>query len=269
MKTTAKNGVGISSFLVFLAALFPNIVSAQIQITEILYDVPGADQGREWVELTNTGSEISDIGKYKLLENNTNHGLKLVSGVVALAPGQSAIIASDAQKFLADYPNFSGTLFDSAFALSNTGEAIAIKDASSTVLTEAAYTAVDDANGTGGSLQLKDGTFVAALATPGVFPGELMPVPKAPVKEKVATKAKGVAAQKTASVQGNTARAAAASDYSSKEQSGAVSLFSTIPPFIFWTLCFAAVIFIGAAGVFFMASNKPETNTAADEFNIE
>ncbi|MES2006822.1 MAG: lamin tail domain-containing protein, partial [Patescibacteria group bacterium] len=128
-----------------------------MQITEVMYDTPGSDAGREWVEITNTGLENIDVGKYKLFENDTNHGLKLVSGSSTLTPGASAVLASDAAKFLIDYPNFSGILFDTAFALSNTGESLAIKDASSTVLSTIEYSALEDANGTGGSLQLQRG----------------------------------------------------------------------------------------------------------------
>ena len=56
------------SSLVVLVSLFalPLFAYASIEITEIMYDAPGADTGREWVEVTNTGVSPADISNYKL-----------------------------------------------------------------------------------------------------------------------------------------------------------------------------------------------------------
>ncbi len=243
----------------FLCA--PYLALAQVKITEILYDAPGADTGREWVEVANFGSQNVDIGKYKLLESGTNHGLKLVQSSSVLAPNSAAIIAADPAKFLADYPAFSGALFDSAFSLSNTGESLTLKDASSSVLDTVAYTSTSETNGTGGSLNLKEGNFVAAMASPGVYPGPMTPVPKpAPVPGKTVVK-------KTTAVPSSAG--AALSNLPQESNAASLSLLPELSQPVLIGLGLLATVLLGAAGVFFIRQGREETLSEADEFNIE
>src|SRR3569623_180569 len=165
-----KRTTNTATIFATASLLLPSFVFAQVKITEVMYDASGADSGREWIEVANTGSENVDIGKYKLFENGTNHSLTLSAGSSSLAPNSAAVIAADAQKFLSDYPGFSGSLFDSAFSLSNTGEPLVLKNASSSALDTVSYAAVAEANGTGGSLNEKDGAWVAAMARPAIYP---------------------------------------------------------------------------------------------------
>src|SRR4051812_27298350 len=94
---------------------------AQVVINEVMYDLPGTDTGREWIEVYNGGSSSVDLSGWKLFEASTTHALTNVSGGTTLSAGGYAIIADDASKFLIDWPSFAGTLFDSVFSLSNTG----------------------------------------------------------------------------------------------------------------------------------------------------
>lgn len=168
----------------FIAAV-PLGAHAAVQITEIMYDVSGADSGREWVEITNLGSATVDVSGFKLFENNVNHALSVVSGTGVLQPGASAVIADDATKFKIDWPQFAGTLFDSSFSLSNTGEPLAIKDSALEVEDSVTYDSSQGAQGDGNSLQRSGAAFVAAAPTPGSH-GTTSTTP-APKEEEPAT----------------------------------------------------------------------------------
>lgn len=261
MKTIMRRGAGIGSFLLLI--LLPGTALAQVQITEIMYDIPGSDDGREWVEVTNTGSETIDIGKYKLLENGTNHGLKLISGNASLVPGSSAIIAANATKFAADNPNFSGTLFDSAFALSNTGESLVLKNASSSALDTASYTAAEGANGEGGSLHLVGSGFTPGMPNAGIYPGEIIAVPKA----AVAVKKPKTTLAKSSTTKTKSTYSPTQNNFSATQ--GASPSLPSLPAIYLWIMGAIAVVLLGIAGIFFAFMGKRETSPPAAEFKIE
>lgn len=154
-----------SIFFFSLLFLYTKTVCADIVITEIMYDVPGADAGREWIEVKNTGSAAVDLSLLRFLENGTNH--KLTPGGESLVPsGGYAIIADNPTSFAADYPSFSGIIFDSSFSLSNTGEELSIKDGD-VVLDTVLYVSLAEADGTGGTLQKVGSNWAPLSATPG------------------------------------------------------------------------------------------------------
>ncbi len=152
-----------------LALLVPSFVHASVIITEIMYDVSGTDTGREWIEITNTGSSSVDVGGYKFFEANTNHSLTLISSNAVLSAGGSAVIAVDSIKFKIDWPSYSGTLFDSSFSLSNTGESIAIKDGALAVLNTVTYDPSVGAAGDGNTLQWNGSAFTSLSPNPGTY----------------------------------------------------------------------------------------------------
>lgn len=162
--------------LLFLLLFFaPLSVSADIRITEIMYDLDGADSGREWVEITNDGGSPVDLTGYKFFEANTNHGLSLAQGFAILPAGGSAIIADDSAKFLADWPGYTGAVFNSSFSLINSGETIGVKRPDLTEEDSITYTSDMGAAGDGKSLnrlpaQAGSGSsFVAAAPSPGSY----------------------------------------------------------------------------------------------------
>ena len=161
--------------LIVLVVLFPQVIFA-MRINEIMYDLPGTDTGREWVEIYNDTTENIDFSKWKLLENAVNHSVKIILGSAIIPPGGYAVIADNDVKFLADNPNFSGTLFDSAFSLTNTvGETLALINPSGNKIDEITYSDSLGAKGDGNSLQLNDGFLIAAAPTPG-FKNETEPI---------------------------------------------------------------------------------------------
>ncbi len=144
-------------------------VFADVALSEIMYDLSGSDTGREWVEIVNTGGASVEIATstWKFFEDGTNHGLNLFQGSTILPPGGFAVIVDNPQKFLLDWPAFSGTIFDSVFSLGNTGETIALKMGTTTVSDQVSYTSGQGGAGDGNSLQKVSGVWQGTLPTPG------------------------------------------------------------------------------------------------------
>jgi len=148
----------------------PVVGYASARITEIMYDLPGTDTGREWVEVENTGSDDISFAKWKFFEANTNHGLVLFQGNATTSASGFAVIADNPAKFLADNPSYSGALFGSSFSLSNTGETLELKFENASIF-QVSYVSSAGAAGDGNSLQLVNGVWQAAAPTPGAAPG--------------------------------------------------------------------------------------------------
>ncbi len=122
----------IGFFVFLLCSITPQVSFAQIVVTEIMYDLKsGSDSGHEWVEVYNAGASVVKLTDWKLFENGTNHKITGVVGADTLMPYAYAVIADNREQFKVDWPNFSGQLFDSAFSLSNSGETIIFRNASS------------------------------------------------------------------------------------------------------------------------------------------
>lgn len=137
-----------------------------------MYDLEGADSGREWIEVYNDTGAAIDLTKYKLLENNVAHGIAHVEGSDNLPAGKYAIIADNPANFLIDNSAFNkAQLYDSSFSFSNSGETLALKDADGAILFEINYDVTLGAGGDGKTLQRKtDGSWFAASGTPGSSP---------------------------------------------------------------------------------------------------
>jgi len=167
-------------FLLVLAA--PNFSLAQVVITEIMYDAEGADAGREWVEIHNSGGTDIDLADWRFLEADTNHKLTNENGAT-LAAGSYAIIADDASVFAAEWPSVSALVLDSSFSLKNTGEYIALKDPDGTEVDGLFYAPLSGADGNGASLQKDGGTWVAGAPTPGAAYDPSAELPPPPAEE--------------------------------------------------------------------------------------
>lgn len=144
----------------------PSSPSSNIVISEIMYDLPGADSDREWIEILNSDGIAINLEGWKFFENETNHGLALIQGLSNLQPNERAIIADDSSKFMEDHPQYSGILFDSSFSLNNTGESLSIKNGD-IIIDQVNYSSSWGANGDGNSLQLINSQWQAASPTPG------------------------------------------------------------------------------------------------------
>jgi hypothetical protein len=243
------------TFLSVLAFLFPTFAFASVEITEVMYNPKGADPGHEWIELTNTGSSGVDLRTLKLFEQNKSHVLKFASGSTLLVAGASAVVVSDPAQFKSDWPNFSGDLFKSSFSLSNTGETIAIKNATQTLDT-VSYSSSMGANGDGNSLRKINGEFVAAAPNPGIYPGEVASPPALPTQP-----AQGMSPSSTST----QAAAPALASTTAPQVATTITEKPTTSPLYLWLLGLGCIIVVGIAGVLMI---KPETNTKGDEFEI-
>jgi hypothetical protein len=154
-------------FLIVILFFLPNLVFAQVEISEIMYDIDGPDNNREWIEIHNTSGSSIDLTGWKLFEADSNHKLTLVDGSEIIPDSGFAVIASDALTFLSNNTDFSGTLFDSSFSLSNTGETLTIRDSELLYVDSVAYSADWGAQGDGNSLQKSGNAFIPASPTPG------------------------------------------------------------------------------------------------------
>lgn len=158
-------------FLISLFLLSPLLASANMAINEVMYNLPrdsGADKGREWVEIYNNGTESIDLSGWRFYEGGTNHRIKnAVGGSLVVPAGGLAVIADRPEKFIADWPGFSGLLFDSSFSLKNSGEVLVLKDGDLREIDRLEYLSAWGGNGDGNSLQMTNGVWTAASPTPG------------------------------------------------------------------------------------------------------
>lgn len=148
--------------------LFPQFCFASVRVTEIMYDLEGADSGREWVEIENTGSTAIDLSTYKFFDKDGGHLLRSFgSGTTEIPAGAFMIIADKPDVFLTDHAGFSGLLIDSSFSLTS-AETVGIKNAEGVVIDSIAYTSDLGARGDGNSLQrISASELIASTPTPG------------------------------------------------------------------------------------------------------
>ena len=170
-------------FLFFITAcLFlyaPFFVSAagagDVVITEIAYDLKGADDGHEWIEIHNTSSADIDISGWKF-NDGTNHVLNVPpknggQGTMVISAGGYAVLADDAVIFLTDHPGFPGTVIDTVMSLSNTGATLMLFDNNGVAIDTELYQKDLGAAGNGMTLERGDGGAWKESAGEGGTPG--------------------------------------------------------------------------------------------------
>jgi len=161
MNLEKKTGVILA--MLFLSVLCMNPVLGETRITEIMYDLEGSDDGREWIEVYS--DEPINLSKWKFFEGGTNHNIKLIQGSDTFSG--YAVITDDSIKFMSDNPSFSGNLFDSTFSLRNDNETIALKINASDIVFEITYFSESGGKGNGKSLQYYAGKWCEGMPTPG------------------------------------------------------------------------------------------------------
>ncbi len=139
---------------------------AVVSITEVMYDLPGSDSGREWIEIQNMGSGTVYSEELKFVEGGTSHRITFSRGARGLWNGGYAIITSNIAGFLEDNPSFSGNLFESSFSLNNSSEQIEISNRTR-ILNSVSYQSDWGGHGDGFSLQRDGSIWRASQPTPG------------------------------------------------------------------------------------------------------
>ncbi len=142
--------------LIFLL-LIP--VSHAVIINEVMYDPAGSDSSHEWIEFYNNDNITYNITDWKLVTDNTNHG---INNATILENNSYIVICQDIDTFLLDYQNVSA--IDSSWSdLSNTAdETILIKNS-----TEIFDNITQSSLGQGASVCRINDTFVKCNPTPG------------------------------------------------------------------------------------------------------
>jgi Tol biopolymer transport system component len=128
--------------------------TGDININEIMYNPPGVDTDNEWLELYNNDTTDIDIKGWRFYAAGVNHSLTLVQGSRIIPAGGYAIIVDNATTFLDEYQECNCTVVDSAFSLNNSGEYIALKNATLGIIDEVAYNTSWGADGNGRTLEL-------------------------------------------------------------------------------------------------------------------
>ena len=159
------------AFLVTGFLFFALPVLADVKINEIMYDLPGSDSDREWVEIFNNGSSAVTItSDFRFITNGTSHTLTSKDNPIDLPAGGYAVIVDDPAGFGSDWPGLNGIIVDSSFSLNNTAGDLQITtkdaDGGTVVLTSETYSKDQGAVGDGHSLQFYDNAWVVAKPTP-------------------------------------------------------------------------------------------------------
>ena len=101
----------LAFFVLFMGFIGSSAAYAQVEITEIMYDLEGGDAGLEWVEIHNTGGSVVDLTQWRFFEADVNHKLGIIYGDGILGAGEYGVIVSDVS------PIKTGEVFDSSFSL--------------------------------------------------------------------------------------------------------------------------------------------------------
>lgn len=131
-------------------------------ISEIMYDLPGADTDREWVEIYNPGPDPVEVltgsgNNTWRFSDGANHTLNLIQGLGIIEVGQFFVLTDNSDQFLVDHPGFSGTIFDTVMSLNNTLGTIGLSfDAGATYPVAVTYDAAWGASGNGRTLEKID-----------------------------------------------------------------------------------------------------------------
>lgn len=149
--------------------------SGDVIFTEIAYDLKGADDGHEWVEIRNTTAGAIDLTGWKF-NDGSNHVLNVPpknggQGTMVIPAGGYAVLAGDAEVFLADHPGFFGTVIDTVMSLGNTGATLTIIDADGVTIDTAIYSKETGAAGNGMTLARSSSGGWGESATEGGTPG--------------------------------------------------------------------------------------------------
>ena len=143
------------------------VASAQVQITEIMYNPEGSDLQQEWIELQNTSEEPVNLTRYGVRDaSTTRHS---IVGPPMLVPGEIAIVASDRDFFGRTYPSYPGRIYTSALSLRNSGQnAVSLLNESDNSVHTVAYSTLLGGDGNGNSLHIAtSSTIISGSPSPG------------------------------------------------------------------------------------------------------
>jgi hypothetical protein len=168
--------VGLASGLAVIAAPPATAAPTDVVINEMMYHAVSDLDGDDYLELTNIGSTPVDLSGWTF----SGITLTLPAGTT-IAAGGYLVVAKDATQFQTRYGFAPAAVYGGN--LSNSGETVALKNATGTTIDTVSFLDVDPwpvrADGTGPSLELIDATlnnddslnWAAATNTTGRTPG--------------------------------------------------------------------------------------------------
>ncbi|MBI4779357.1 lamin tail domain-containing protein [Candidatus Falkowbacteria bacterium] len=155
------------------------LAEQNILINEIMYDLKGADDKHEWIEIYNPGSEAVDLTGWKFNDGDgaTNHALNPSPengsrGSMVIPAGGFILLAGNAETLIIDLPNYNGTIIDTVMSLSNTSAQLKLLNAQGIEIAAVSYDKNSGANGNGKTLEWDNNVFKESLAEAGT-PGEV------------------------------------------------------------------------------------------------
>jgi hypothetical protein len=265
-------------YIIVVIALFTSLHAARasFEITEIMYDTPGSDANREWIEVQNTGQAADDLSKWYVASDNAKHAI-IPQGPASVPAGSYAVIVQNPLKFKADWPNYSGLLFDSSWSgFNNTSESISLKDPALTFISPVTFASREGAGGDGNSLQKIGGLWKASTPTPGEENKFNAPIVKqeviAPTSEKIVTpnvKVKSALVEKKAVTPSTSTEII---DLGTLKGSAADSAFSGMSIKALSYIGLALIILIGSLSIFLFRKKHMATASnglTADDIHIE
>lgn len=162
-------------FLFLLILILPLPLHARILITEVMYNVKGSDNEREWIEVINLGPDIEvKTGRngWKLFDGKKNRILKGENFI--FKKGEVLLFVNNRKTFESEYainPNIK--LIECSFVLNNKGGIIKILDENKNVLAEFPYDPSLGGNGNNFSLINENGFIKEGRiekGSPGIYP---------------------------------------------------------------------------------------------------
>lgn len=197
-KTRAARGPGAAAVLALAVAgsmLVPaaaaHAAPGDMVISELMFDPPSGVDGDEFLELTNTGATAVDLSGWCF----SGITLCFAAGTTLPAAGR-LVVGKDAARFQLQYGFAPAAVYTGS--LSNGGETITLRDATSAVIDTVTYTDRDPwpttTDGTGPSLELMDPladnndpvNWAASTAPAGSTPGAANSVATTGVRPRIA-----------------------------------------------------------------------------------
>lgn len=138
-------------------------VYADLEITEIMYNPEGADDGYEYVIIKNISGSSLDLSEYYFLEAETHHGLYPESD--NLGNNNDAWVVKNIDMARSRYGDH--LYVKSSFSLNNTGETLVFTDTDRNAVAEFSYNSDMGGNGDGTALSVS-GSGVSVITTSGL-----------------------------------------------------------------------------------------------------
>lgn len=149
-----------------LFILIPSLASANLEITEIMYDPKGANTNHQWVEVyNNSDASVSiDASKWRFNDGSSHY----VNNKVGFSVPASAyfILTGDKNTFSIDHPEYGGTVIDTSMALDKDGGVVSIINDGTTLDTVTYSSAMGGAED-GNSIQKSGSTWLSGTPTIG------------------------------------------------------------------------------------------------------